>query len=233
MHLLNADSVTMETSSIMEIPAGQNPPEVPKPVLMYRDYQRLVMPLIELGQLNMVNELAINEVLNAVQEALEHAKQLNFGLQESENAIMAIVYSKLDPVSKGIWDFQLSVQNPKLDDLVDFLVKRAAMLKAEQISVTSASSFTVQGSSNLPKATGTISRTKYCLYCDQASHNIFHCTYFDGLVIQAKERFLRDEGRCFNCFQRHPMEPCVQGDCRKCNLKHNSMLCPRNPKNLG
>lgn len=201
MHLFNTDGEKMETSSILEVPTEQNQTEETKSVLMYRDYQRWVMPLIELGQLNMVNESAINEILNAVNGALEHAKQLNIGLQEGENAIMAIVYSKLDAVSKGIWNFQLSLKNPTLDDLVNFLVKRAAMLKAEQMDVASTSTTSMRYHVDSQKPTGAIPRAKYCLYCDQTSHNIFHCTYFDGLVIHAKERFLREEGRCFNCFQ--------------------------------
>lgn len=233
MHLLNADNNKMETSSEQEInvsAAQRAPTETQKTVLMYRDYQRLVMPIIELGQINIVNEMTINEVLSAVQEALNQAEQLQYGLQESENAIMAIVYSKLDPVSKGIWDFQLSVQNPNLNGLIDFLVKRAAMLKGAPVEVASASTSTMPSAQSRQS---TNPRGKFCIYCEVTSHNIFHCDYFDGLIIPAKERYLRDEGRCFNCFLRHSMEPCAQGECRKCNVKHNSMLCPKNPKNLG
>lgn len=101
LHLLEINGEIMETSSdginsVAQnspelIPAAQ--PEIPKTVLAYRDYQRLVMPIIELGQLDVVNESTVNDVLGAVQEALQQAEHLNFGLQESENAIMAIVYT--------------------------------------------------------------------------------------------------------------------------------------------
>lgn len=82
----------------------------------------------------------------------------------------------------------------------------------------------------------TISKSKKfppCLHCQSCEHMMFHCDTFLELSLQFRWEYVREHGICENCLvARHGNKPCNKGPCSKCDLKHNSVLCPKNPNNL-
>lgn len=140
---------------------------------------------------------------------------------------MAIVHSKFDVISKGIWEFQLSSMEPTIEIMEQFLERRSNMIEGEIGHAVSHSTPTTSAE------TGARRKQPICIYCKSNTHTIYKCsTGFEGLTIPAKRKFLRQEDRCENCLMRHPNDVCTGGSCWTCKVQHNSMLCPKNAKNL-
>lgn len=81
----------------------------------------------------------------------------------------------------------------------------------------------------------TVSKSKKyppCLYCQNCEHAMFHCDPFLELFLQARWNYVRENGICENCLvAKHGNQPCKKGPCTKCDLKQNSVLCPKNQQN--
>lgn len=72
-----------------------------------------------------------------------------------------------------------------------------------------------------------------CPICPNGKHKLYRCTTFirDGLLMRWY-RALR-AGVCLNCLIRgHSSFTCINvGACMRCQQRHNSQLCPKNPHN--
>ncbi|TKR89587.1 hypothetical protein L596_013666 [Steinernema carpocapsae] len=70
-----------------------------------------------------------------------------------------------------------------------------------------------------------------CLFCQSEDHRSKDCSSVTS--VKARTQILEKTGRCLNCFSRnHTTSDCHSKGCFRCNLKHNSSLCPakQNPK---
>lgn len=188
--------------------------------LPYVQYRKILQPCLELEIGNLTNN-TMSDINHAVEMAKRQATAFDYHIAGAEQAILAIIHAKLDPVSKGIWEFQLATMEPTIETFDRFLGQRAYMVQSELGQVTPV------GEPNTRR------KTQICIYCKNASHTIYKCSAgFESLTIPAKKQFLRKEDRCENCFMRHPVDICTAGTCWTCKVQHNSMLCPKNPKNL-
>lgn len=222
LHLLGIDEDWMETESVK---SNAEPIEESNK-LAYQDYRQIMLPVIELEQVFAVNEQTVNTMVVAIQETTQRAKALDFDLNKCTSTIIAIVHSKLDLISRNIWEFQLGVEEPTLDSLMNFLVKRAHQLKGADRAGPSTSR-------DVQSSPGPKKKHNMCIYCGNNAHSIYHCAIFGGLKIEAKENFIvMKERRCLNCFSKtHTVNECLDGNCRKCQVKHNSLVCRKNPNN--
>lgn len=214
LHYLGIDEEWMEAESIKS--STETNEESNK--LAYQDYRQIMLPVIELEPVYTVNEQTVNSMVVGIQEIAQRARALEFDLGAYTSTIIAMVHSKLDFISKGIWEFQLGVEEPTLDSFMNFLVKRAHQLKGANCAGQAASR-NVQNSP-APK------KKNMCIYCGSNTHSIYHCAIFGGLKIEAKENFISSkEKRCLNCFSKtHTVNECLDGNCRKCNVKHQCSL---------
>lgn len=191
--------------------------------LPYVQFKKILQPVLELecGQLS---PQTIGDMYHAVENAKRKVRLFDYNIATVEQAIMAIVHAKFDLVTKGIWEFQLCALEPTIEELQKFLEKRSLQIQEEMGPPTPVRTPTVD--------TGARRKQTVCIYCKNTTHTIYKCLNgFEGLSIPAKKQFLRREERCENCFMKHPGDICTAGSCWTCNLQHNSMLCPKNPKN--
>lgn len=63
-----------------------------------------------------------------------------------------------------------------------------------------------------------------CFFC-HGPHPMSCCIKFKVKPTAEKWYIIDQMGRCENCFGNHAVENCPKGPCRRCNQKHNSMLC--------
>lgn len=151
----------------------------------------------------------MSDMHHAVDMAKQQATAFSFGLAGIEQSIMAIMHSKLDIVSKGIWEFQLAAIEPTIESFDQFLQQRSYMVQIELGPVIPVPMPVIEG--------GARRKTQVCIFCKSTSHTIYKCsTGFEGLSIPAKKQFLQKEERCENCFMRHPNDICTGGSCWTC-----------------
>lgn len=65
-----------------------------------------------------------------------------------------------------------------------------------------------------------------CQHCGENGHHIVRCPAFLDLGVIDRTRRVDALQLCRNCFRRH-IEECWFAACHYCNVKHNSLLCPR------
>lgn len=187
----------------------------------YVQYRKILQSVLELESGNLTDR-TMSEIFHAIEVSKTKARGIEYDYAGAEQPIMAIVHSKFDTVTKGIWEFQLGSGESTIETLERFLEQRANMIHEEL------------GPPPAPVSEASMRRKQtVCIYCKGATHTIYKCSAgFVSLTIAAKKQFLHREERCENCFMRHPNDICIGGSCWTCKVQHNSMLCPKNPKNL-
>ncbi|XP_045499305.1 uncharacterized protein LOC123696951 [Colias croceus] len=69
------------------------------------------------------------------------------------------------------------------------------------------------------------SHYKSCLLCNE-KHQLYSCQKFLDLSPQHRLNLITDKDLCINCMRPgHSVGTCLFGPCRKCEQKHNSLLC--------
>lgn len=206
--------------------------------LSYLDYERLMRPFFVLQPIERVDERALNEILVAISDVRARASELHFSMDKEWRWIFALIQSRMDMVSRSLWEWQLDREEPTLDGFINFLLKRSNRLhphqryaaRAAQPSTSRASSVGHSGD-NQPTATQKPKKSKsICVNCG-GDHFLHKCDGFKALSIKQKRAVLELHRLCHNCFSSaHLTGACSQGACKRCQTKHNSLVCPRAPK---
>lgn len=198
--------------------------------LPYIDYEDLFRPLFVLQPMERVDEFALNMILVTITDIQERAKDLNYSLEKEIPMIIAFSQSRLDTTSRSLWMWQLDRAEPSINDFINFLVKRSKRVEPYEKSAVRS----VQSSprtlmpSELPSTSQQAKKSKIvCAYC-HGGHYLHKCEYFKTLALKAKRTTLDQARLCHNCFSAaHLTGACKQGVCKRCNAKHNSILCPK------
>lgn len=109
--------------------AGAQAVNVPKRV-PYVQYRRILQPVLELEGGHLTTN-TMSDMFHAIEVAKQKMGALEFEFRNIEQPIMAIVHSKFDVVTKGIWEFQLSLGEPTLEGMGRFLEQRSHMVQEE------------------------------------------------------------------------------------------------------
>lgn len=186
--------------------------------LPYRDHQRLMQPIYSVRPMENVNEQGINHMINAITEVNERAAQLGYSIEPDVRSIIGHLHSQLDPTSQTLWLWQLEAEEPSLDCFIHFLTKRARTMVPTEKSA---------GGNSAKK------KKVRCVRCE-ADHYLHKCAPFKALTLRAKWDTVRQAKLCANCFMAsHKVEACPVGPCKRCNEKHNSLMCPKADFNKG
>lgn len=67
-----------------------------------------------------------------------------------------------------------------------------------------------------------------CPYCGE-NHRLIRCPWFKNLDLQGRWYHALNMGACLNCLRwGHSSFRCIkEGACKRCGVRHNSLLCPR------
>lgn len=196
----------------------------------------------------------LRKLIDTILKNIRALKLLNEPVQHWDSLIIYIIVTKLDLTTEREWEeykctvFQNkgSHTNLKLDDLLQFLRNRADILETLIVSHTKSSVHSTtdtkkQTHSRLlstPKvhcnvATNKISHKnnsqtrmyKLCSLCNE-QHALYTCHKFLNLSVKDRLEFIHNKHLCINCMRAgHNVDNCVFGPCRKCDKKHNSLLC--------
>lgn len=146
-----------------------------------------------------------------------------------------------DRPSQQAWGMSLtSKEVPKLQELLDFIEKRAHILPASTPRPTgngnqqsnngtkrrTGSTNSMQQSSRLVKTNLAAVTPGHCAFCNTAGHYVARCTQLLTLPVNERFQKLKGTNLCFNCLiPGHSTKSCTGGNCRKCNGRHHTILC--------
>lgn len=214
----------------------------------YNDYCEIMEPIFALQPIEHVDERAINQILVTIVGAAENAREKGYTIERDQILIVALLHRILDVTSQSLWSWHIEGQEPTLSAFIGFLTKRAKRITPKELpswasmmeSNSRASSFVSAGASstshvvvpstsNGTTTSGAMAKKvkTVCVRC-QGEHFLHRCPQFRTLTIPAKRATLNQARLCHNCFSAtHATSDCKKGVCKRCNSKHNSILCPK------
>lgn len=206
----------------------------------YIDFCQIMDPIFSLQPINEVSEVAINRILFAITDAVGLAREKGFTIENQAYTIIAYVHRLLDVTSHSLWSWEAERENPTLDSFINFLVLRSKRISPLELAARTGQPVQMQpstssaaGSDDCSRPTGTVpKRAKTsCVRC-KGDHFLHRCKPFKDLTLKAKLETVNRAKLCHNCFSAtHTTEQCKGNPCKKCNVKHNSLLCPKNEDN--
>lgn len=188
-----------------------------------KDYRRILKPIFELQRITHVSEKAINEIIVAISESMSLAKECDIPIDGANEFMLIYLEQLMDEQTSVLWQWKLEDEpsvEVTVDVLVNFLVKRAKRILPSETDKNPSTS----------QATGNTSKKPKLLVCPrcEAAHPLHKCEVFKGLKLSAKWATVKKERLCENCFaSSHSIDTCKSGDCKRCNVKHNSLLCKK------
>lgn len=204
--------------------AEQSPPMLP-----YKKFLYMMMPIYGLQSIVIVDENAINAVLRAIEQMQERAQREHFSLEQLQLMIISYVHHLMDHTTQALWLWQIEDSQPTLDMLIGFLVKRSRTVHQTDSAPSSVGAG--QASMDAPSHGPGKKKRKVCQLCAE-DHYLHRCMQFLGLNVRQRRHFIDTRRLCHNCFSgQHTTAQCTIGPCKLCNLKHNSLVCGRNEHN--
>lgn len=197
----------------------------------------------------------LRKLTDNILKNLRALKLLGEPTEHWDTLIIYIVTSKLDPVTERDWEQHRSTilksngkskYRVKLDDLLEFLGNKADIL--ESLIASHSKSNVYSGSENKKQTNNNVSTPKVhcnvvtnksstksqtkaarpykaCLMCNE-KHPLYSCQNFLDLSAEDRFKIVKDKQLCINCMRSgHSVGTCVFGPCRKCDKKHNSLIC--------
>lgn len=177
-------------------------------------------------------------IVDTVRESLRALRVMDLPVDQWDALSVPIVTSKLPQTTQHAWGMHTDQKKiPTLDELLTFVERRAQSLSLDVLRWPGTSDKNTlmrrglpQSPINTPKklVKSNLAATApgNCEYCNNPSHQIYRCPKL--LAVPVAERFSKLSGSnlCFNCLKPgHSTKTCSGGNCRRCQGKHNSLLC--------
>lgn len=228
------------------------------PAPPFEEYIKIMEPIFSLEKISRVTEQAIHLVLTTVTNAAEMAREKNYSIQHDQGLIIMAIQRKLDITSQQLWRFFRRQRALNLDLLMEFLADRAQNIDPAERLMIHVQPIPMVGTAQGASCSGAIPRTttranvphdffvrkevddgkpaakKSKLKCPRCSgeHILRHCEAFLSSHLQAKASIVAKAKLCRNCFSAHHNATiCPVGPCKHCDVKHNSLLCPKSQSN--
>lgn len=210
----------------------------PTSEIQYRVLYAIVKIVFDFQPIQNVSKAALNEVLEIIDIVQKRAEHIKYDINNNKTMI-ACIHSKLDSISKRLFGWDSSNIEPNLNVLLQFLTKRAKTFTKEEeiLSNKTITNFNPPPRANTESDRASIDssvqkRLKIvCIKC-QGEHFLYNCEEFKALPLEEKQELVNNAHICHNCFSpTHPTTWCLKGNCKKCNVRHNSLLCPNGYSN--
>lgn len=201
--------------------------------LSYRDFVQLVHPIYGIRGMQTATVQSIRLVIEAIEDVRVRAITLKYNLENDERALVTYIHGVLDATTQELWEWHVLDHGvATLLELIHFL-----RMRIQRMPKASSRSSSVSEDWNEPSTSAGMlippkrAKKNGCYKCGLA-HGLCQCPTFKSMSLPAKTKFVHQKKLCLNCFSiEHMVATCPDDACRKCNIKHNSLLCPKNPTN--
>jgi len=191
--------------------------------------------LFDMPVISRTNASVLRNVIDTTRTHLRSLKTLGEPTDNWDTIIIYLITNKLDRATREDWekevDYDEDAEQPTLDEFTKFLEKRCLMLEISDRGKSGQENSQAISNKKDKKVTLTTTTTSATqnapLKCSNCSgqHNIYKCEQF--LKLQPNQRYHEAVKLklCINCLrQGHFSRDCRSQSCKKCDLKHNSLL---------
>ncbi|XP_038106691.1 uncharacterized protein LOC119766301 [Culex quinquefasciatus] len=186
----------------------------------------------------------IQELLEGFERAVRTLDQFVSPEDYKDLLLLHLLSSRLDPVTKRSWEEVTAAKankenkesnEPKeketVKDLTDFLYTRIRVLS----SLKTMTAGTKADTKPSKQRKAPFTRSSYnavqsprisCVVCSEP-HLLYRCPTFQGMSVAARDKVVRTNSMCLNCFRRgHQATQCTSRFvCQNCSAKHHTLVC--------
>lgn len=197
----------------------------------------------------------IQKFSNVTHEVVRQLRALNYAVEHMDLIFVHGIHDKLDPDTSKQWELSRSCDNLSTTELLAFLDKQAKALFGTSLNneQRALKENKKRASDNFHNKENTNNVQKFkpnnyfkekksepepshnnfmCKICNKEKHPVYKCPSFLKMTLNERKQAAKEHVLCRNCLKSsHFYKDCNSGACLRCNIKHNSLLCPDNPKN--
>lgn len=190
----------------------------------------------------------IQRFSNITHQVLRQLKSMNYPTEHYDLMFVHSLHDKLDQSTSYDWGKERTSERPTIMEMLAFLDKRAKHLSSAQHldSKPSHEQRKRQSPNNDSRndnkkakphpakehKSSHSSESRNCKVCNKESHPVHRCQKFLKMELSARRKAAKDHNLCYNCLSAsHSSRDCRSSMCKRCDKKHNSLLCTENPLN--
>lgn len=213
----------------------------------YHTSKELLDKFYRLPVLEKPNGFILQKFSNTSHKVLRQFKTMNYPVEHYDLIFVHKIHEKLDNETKKAWELQRTSEEPTISEMLRFLDWQARALtgaqpneqkelplnqkrqapKMEQKGRGKLTKFEPSKVNHVPNST----ESNQCVICKE-THRVYRCGTFLRMNLNARNKAVRDHRLCNNCLRTtHYSKDCLARACLRCDVKHNSLLCPENPMN--
>lgn len=221
--------------------------------LYAREYQtgkELLWKFFDLPKLERASAYMIQKYSNVTHEVLRQLRSLHYPVEHYDLIFVHSIHDKLDSETSKAWELRRESERPSIDEMLKFLDVQAKALMGVQFVESRGTinekkkSFSTferkdkvksfsreKGETPKLKEEKSVEQSK-CKVCNEDKHWLYKCDKFKKMNVPERKRVVREHELCNNCLKPfHKSKECFAKACARCDIKHNSLLCPENPLN--
>lgn len=212
----------------------------------YQTSKELIWKFTNLPIMDRASGFMLQKYSNTTHEVLRQLKAMGYCTDGCDVFIVHSIHDRLDAETKKAWELQRTSEMPTVQEMLTFLDKQAKAWSNAQFNEQRAPKDNRKRNSNGNEHKPIEKRAKFepgkfsesdkkyvaqCAICKE-SHVVHRCPTFQKMNLQSKRKAIREHQLCHNCLKpSHYSKDCLAGDCNRCHVKHNSLICPENPAN--
>lgn len=204
----------------------------------------LLQRLYQLPALMKGTRKDLQHLSNVANDVKRQITALGYDTNTWDLTFITVLEQKLDHRTKIAWELQRNQEAPTLQQLLEFIETRARALAY----VSNDSSKPKENRKRFGDKTEHFHDTKKffkpenkneyksnaptnCLIPEcKSTHFLYRCPLYLAKTRDDREKFVKRNKLCINCLSSgHFLKFCSRGNCTRCNAKHNSTLCFKNP----
>lgn len=203
---------------------------------------KLMRRLNNLNKLDKATGYHLQKMSNIGNEVYRQLRALQFPVEHIDFVFIYALHDRLDTETSTKWNLERNTERPTLANFLAFLDRQARALMGTQYndnkskdlkkrpSIAEAAQFTPKRP-KIASTPQTPSEPIKCALCNEA-HALFKCAKFLASSLASRKQLVKTKNLCLNCLRAgHAYRDCSYKACFRCNVKHNTLLCPENPYN--
>ncbi|XP_055605044.1 uncharacterized protein LOC129753271 [Uranotaenia lowii] len=193
--------------------------------------KRQVQNIFDLPVLRKESATDLYKLVEGFDKATKVLDQVIQASDYKDLLLIHVLSSRLDDKTRRSWEEHSStMEEETLKDFVEFLRRRIHILDSLPTKTIEPTQSLNRKSNHIKVAShGAVqlpSESWKCICCSE-SHPLHTCPVFGRLPVEEREKRLRLQSLCRNCFRRgHRAQECTSKfSCRRCKGRHHTLVC--------
>lgn len=208
--------------------------------LKYQTSQELVFKFLSLPKIEHPTHDNIERLSTVTNAVLRQLRALHYPVQHYDLFIVHCLHQRLDSTLSKDWENERDSDTPTAEQMLAFLNRQAKSRKS--VHATEArkrlSNYKHEFDAKRPRPSTSKEHSspppmynRKCKVC-KGDHAVHKCSQFVKMNLTERKKSAKEHALCYNCLNpSHSSRDCRAANCKRCDKKHNSLLCSENPFN--